>query len=93
MALVAGATRQALPLRVRVLQPSHRQRTGDSRPTQDDHILVVVKLRTRPLRLIVTVIPAGVRVTKQTRSPWQQPQADTGYFKLRTPIMAVVTQR
>ena len=58
-------------------------------------IAVVVKFRTRPLRLIVTDIPPGVRrlVTRQTRSHWLQPQADSGPFKLRALIMPGVTQR
>jgi hypothetical protein len=80
--------------------PRHRQRTpsqpGDcslSLTTQVGHIPVVVNFRTRPLRLIVTVIPPGVRVTWRTLSHWPQPQADSGSFKLRTPIKAVVTQR
>ena len=55
------------------------------------HIMipVVVKFRTRPLRLIVTDIPPGIRrrVTRQTWSHWPQPQADSGSFKLRTLIM------
>jgi hypothetical protein len=59
------------------------------------HIMipVVVKFRTRPLRLIVTDIPPGIRrqVTRQTRSHWPQPQADSGSFKLRTLIMPGVT--
>ena len=58
-------------------------------------IAVVVKFRTRPLRLIVTDIPPGVRrrVTRQTLSHWLQPQADSGSFKLRALIMPGVTQR
>ena len=56
------------------------------------HIMipVVVKFRTRPLRLIVTDIPPGIRrqVSRQTPSHWPQHQADSG---LRTLIMPGVT--
>ncbi len=59
------------------------------------HIMipVVVKFRTRPLRLIVTDIPPGIRrrVTRQTWSHWPQPQAESRSFKLRTLIMPGVT--